>query len=109
MTRYHQFADEAAARAALSAALGFTFDPDAPMTGARYRFSLVAPIDEWVRRPTIEGAGPDAVVADAGESRTGFWSMIRINPAWSGADAAIEALAPYEQTLETPFHVFGEE
>jgi hypothetical protein len=106
-TTYLQFADEATAGTQLAAAGLVGANSFMPLDVGVC--ALVAPIVEWVTRPTY---GTDAnglpVVTDPGEKRTGWWAMLRLNSDWDGAAAAATALQPYAQALENPCNVFAE-
>lgn len=106
-TLYVRFADEAVARA-VAGQLGVDFPADGTIPTGTRNFALAAPIVEWVRQPVVERVGEEVVTVDPGEARDGYWAMLRFNTDWPGYVAAMAALAPYLQSIESPCNVFAD-
>ncbi len=102
-TVYVQFPDEATARTAATA-LGADFPADGGIPTGTRNYALVAPITEWVTRPTIarDGSG------DPGEACPGYWAMMRFNLDTAEGAAAYAQLQAYGviRTRATPSNVF---
>jgi hypothetical protein len=85
-TLYLQFADEAEARAVAQ-----QIDADFPSEGVptgNHNYALAAPI-----------AAP--------EGETGYWAMLRLNAAWAGYAATLQALGPFLRIPANPGSVFA--
>lgn len=85
-TLYLQFVDEAEARA-VAAQLGVEFPVDGSIPTGNHNFALCAPI-----------AAP--------EGEAGYWAMLRLNAAWAGYEATVQALAAFLRVPASPGNVF---
>lgn len=106
-TLYLQFADAEEARTVLETALSTSLPEGDEMTGGRRRHFAVAPIEEWVTRPTYERVGDQILMTDPGELRDGYWAMVRLRVEWPGYASALAAIEPYAQALDAPCNVFA--
>lgn len=105
-TFYLSFASRAAAKTALESVLGRTMASSGDLTDGDRRMVLIAPVIEWVTRPTVTMSGGVVTVTDAGSQRAGFIVMVRLWAEWPGYAAAVSAMTPRLVSLATPNNVF---
>lgn len=104
-TRYLQFNNVAQARALLGNVLGERMRTGNELTGGEHRHFMVAPVEEWITRPTFSGK----TMTDPGEQRAGYWVMIKMRTDWTGHGNALSGLtaAGVIQTLAAPSNIFA--
>jgi hypothetical protein len=98
-TLYLRFADAGEARA-LAIAIGAPLDGGGNPAASSASYAMVAPIAEWIVRPTP---------SDPGEKRAGYWAMMRFNldTAEGVAARAVVQASDAVQALADPGNVFA--
>lgn len=100
---YLSFASRAACKTALETAFGKTLPNLGDLTDGDRRFFVIAPIFEWVTKPTYAANGS---LIDPGQKQSGFWVMVRLWNEWSHYQEAVDAITPRLQSRPSPDNVF---